>query len=60
MRPTQDREYSQVPGLFRLWDLQLLLNRTDDFQVHYAHQTEDGTPLFAVYRCRQDVGGAST
>lgn len=43
-------EFQQVPGLFRLWDLQFVLNKTDDFQVHYAHQTEDGTPLFAVYR----------
>ena len=45
--------FLQMPGLFRLWDLQFVLNRTDDFQVHYVEQTEAGTPLFAIYRRAQ-------
>ncbi|MEZ5913465.1 MAG: hypothetical protein R3D84_15615 [Paracoccaceae bacterium] len=44
-------DYRQMPGLFRLWDLQQVLNRYDEFQVHYAGQTDDGIALFAVYRC---------
>ena len=45
-----DAEYRQIPGLYRLWDLQFVFNRRDDYQVHYVEQTADGTALFAVYR----------
>ena len=50
MTQSYDAEYRQVPGLFRLWDLQFVFNRRDDYQVHYVEQTADGTALFAVYR----------
>lgn len=50
MPTSESQDYRQVPGLFRLWDLQFVLNRNDDFQVHYAEQTSAGAPLFAVYR----------
>ena len=43
-------DFLRVPGLYRLWDLQLVINATDEFQVHYAEMSEDGTPLFALYR----------
>lgn len=43
-------DFKQVPGLYRLWDLQFLLNREDIFQVSYVEQTADGTALFAVWR----------
>lgn len=56
MATTEPQDYRQVPGLFRLWDLQFVLNRNDDFQVHYAEQTEAGLPLFAVYRRRSSAG----
>lgn len=42
--------FLRVPGLYRLWDLQFLINRTDDYQIHYIELTEGGTPLFALYR----------
>lgn len=42
--------FSRLPGLFRAWDLQFLINQTDDYQVHYVEMTEGGTPLFALYR----------
>ena len=54
--------FCRVPGLYRLWDLQFVIGREDDYQVHYAELTGDGAPLFAVYRravrgiCR-DAGG---
>lgn len=50
MTQSCDAGYRQVPGLFRLWDLQFVFNRSDDYQVHYVEQTADGTALFAVYR----------
>ncbi|MBL6425914.1 MAG: hypothetical protein HOY44_00150 [Maritimibacter sp.] len=50
-------QYRQIPGLFRLWDLQFVFNREDDYQVHYVEQTDAGTPLFAVYRKVDAVPG---
>ena len=46
----EQTEYHRLPGLYRLWDLPLVIGREDDYQVHYAELTEDGAPLFAVYR----------
>ncbi|WP_272010888.1 hypothetical protein [Roseovarius sp. ZX-A-9] len=53
MKQSCDAEYRQIPGLFRLWDLQFVFNRSDDYQVHYVEQTTDGAALFAVYRREQ-------
>ena len=50
--------FSRLPGLFRAWDLQFLINRTDDYQVHYVEMTEGGTPLFALYRREPSANGA--
>lgn len=50
MPQAETEMYRKVPGLFRVWDLQFVLNRNDDFQIHYAEQTSAGAPLFAVYR----------
>lgn len=60
MPNTEKDDYNQLPGLYRLWDLQLIFNRTDEFQIFYVDQTEEGTPLFAVFR-RQgpDMGRAA-
>lgn len=46
----EENDYRQVPGLNRLWDLQFVLDRHGDWQVHYVETTEDGAPLFAVFR----------
>lgn len=54
-----DTSFSRLPGLFRAWDLQFLINPTDDYQVHYVEMTEGGTPLFAVYRREPDAVEAS-
>ena len=42
--------FARMSGRFRLWDVQLILQGGDDYQVEYASLTEDGTPLFVVYR----------
>lgn len=46
----EDEDYRRMPGLFRLWDIQFVIERDDDWRIQYASLTEDGTPLFAVYR----------
>ena len=37
-------------GLLRISDLQRVLRGGDDYQVEYCRLTEDGTPLFSLYR----------
>ncbi|QFT96064.1 hypothetical protein FIU85_01990 [Roseovarius sp. THAF8] len=51
---TEDQAYQRIPGLYRLWDLPFVIDRRDDYQVHYVEPTEEGTPLFAIYRASRD------
>lgn len=44
-----DENYSRLPGLFRVWDIQTLLSEVGDYRIHFAEPTRDGTPLYAVY-----------
>lgn len=60
METFEDADFIRVPGLYRLWDLQFVLTRTDDYQVHYVETTATGTPLFAVYRRKPGVSEAGT
>lgn len=53
-----DANYRRMPGLYRLWDLPMVLQREGDWHIHYAELTEDGTPLFALYQRVRDVTGA--
>lgn len=43
-------QFARMPGLYRLWDIQFILCGGDEYRIHFAELTEDGTPLFAVYR----------
>lgn len=43
-------DYTRIPGLYRLWDLQFVLSPGADYEVQYAEMTGDGTPLFMVFR----------
>jgi hypothetical protein len=50
-KPTdRDEEFLRLPGLFRRWELQDVVQAGPDFHFEEAGATEDGTPLFAVYR----------
>lgn len=55
-RVADEHDYRRVPGLYRVWDLQFLLQRDADYRIDYAEQTEDGTPLFAVYTVVAQAG----
>lgn len=46
-------DFDRLPGLYRVWDLQAVLCAERDYRIHYAEQTRDGTPLFAVYARRE-------
>ena len=42
-------EFVRLPGLFRRWELEEVLEVGTDFHLEEAGQTTDGTQLIAVY-----------
>ena len=48
--PTDDDEFIRLPGLFRRWEIEQVVNPGADFHLEEAGDASDGTPLFAVYR----------
>lgn len=49
LEPDSD-EFLRLPGLFRRWELEQVLEPGFDFHIEEAGEASDGTPLFAVYR----------
>lgn len=45
-------EMERVPGLFRGWELPLILLAGADYRLEAAGALDDGAPLLAVYRRR--------
>lgn len=43
-------EFLRLPGLFRRWEIEQVLEPGMDFHIEEAGTASDGTPLFAVYR----------
>ncbi len=43
-------EFVRLPGLYRRWELEQVLEPGLDFHLEEAGEASDGTPLFAVYR----------
>jgi hypothetical protein len=48
--PTDDDDFVRLPGLFRRWELEQVVDPGADFHLEDAGEASDGTPLFAVYR----------
>ncbi|WP_225888675.1 hypothetical protein [Myxococcus xanthus] len=46
----QANDYVRLPGLFRRWEIQHVVDTDADFNIEAAGSTEDGTELFSVYR----------
>ncbi|XXF79761.1 hypothetical protein P2318_08370 [Myxococcaceae bacterium GXIMD 01537] len=46
----QANDYVRLPGLFRRWEIQHVVDTEADFNIEAAGCTEDGTELFSVYR----------
>ena len=47
--PTDD-DFVRLPGLFRRWEIEQVIDAGADFHLEEAGEASDGTPLFAVYR----------
>jgi hypothetical protein len=46
---TVSEEFLRLPGLFRRWELEQVIEGSDEFHISAAGETEDGTELFTVY-----------
>ena len=49
-RPSEDADFVRLPGLFRRWEIEQVVDPGADFHLEEAGDASDGTPLFAVYR----------
>jgi len=47
-------QFIRLPGLFRRWEIEQVIEPGMDFHLEEAGATSDGTPLFAVYRREPD------
>lgn len=47
---TDSDEFVRLPGLFRRWEFEQVLEPGSDFHVEPAGRASDGTALFAMYR----------
>ena len=46
--------FERLPGLFRRWEVQQVLEAQHEFHIEGAGTATDGTQLFAVYRRRHN------
>jgi hypothetical protein len=46
---TTDDEFIRLPGLFRRWEIERVIEPGKDFHFEDAGEASDGTPLLAVY-----------
>ena len=49
---TASENFLRLPGLFRRWELEQVIEGSDEFHITAAGATEDGAELFTVY-CRE-------
>lgn len=50
------RELHRIPGLYRRFELALVLEPGTDYRIEDAGETSDGCPLVAVYHCTAGSG----
>lgn len=46
---SESDEFLRLPGLFRRWEFEQVINGSAEFHIEAAGATEDGTALFAIY-----------
>ena len=51
---TRPDAFERLPGLYRRWEVQQVLEARHDFHIEGAGTATDGTELFAVYRRRHN------
>jgi hypothetical protein len=46
----ETRSFVRVPGLFRKWEIEQVVEPGSDLHVEAAGEAEDGTPLYVIYK----------
>lgn len=46
----EDDDFVRLPGLFRRWEIEQVVDPDAELHIEGAGSTSDGTDLFAVYR----------
>ena len=59
-RPSDDEDFVRLPGLFRRWEIEQVVDPGADFHLEEAGDASDGTPLFAVYRRERTTPNCNT
>jgi hypothetical protein len=57
---TESDDYLRLPGLFRRWEFEQVIDGGGEFHIEAAGATEDGTALFAVYHRERPLAPGST
>jgi hypothetical protein len=52
-------QFLRLPGLFRRWEFEQVIEGSGEFHIEAAGETDDGTTLFAVYCLEQPLGPES-
>jgi hypothetical protein len=47
---SEAEQFIRLPGLYRRWEFERVLEPGSDFHIEEAGDAADGTSLFAVYR----------
>jgi hypothetical protein len=50
-------DFVRLPGLFRRWEVEQVIEVGTDFHLEEAGTASDGTPLLAVYRREPATNG---
>lgn len=59
-RPSDDEDFVRLPGLFRRWEIEQVVDPGADFHLEEAGNASDGTPLLAVYRRERTTPNRNT
>jgi hypothetical protein len=46
---TRSESFLRLPGLFRRWELEQVIEGSDEFHISSSGTADDGSELFAVY-----------
>ncbi|WP_143058065.1 hypothetical protein [Loktanella fryxellensis] len=53
-----DDDYERMPGLFPAWDFGMVLEVGYSYRIENGGHTEDGQPLYVVFRSVQPAGAS--
>ena len=56
---TLSDDFVRLPGLFRRWEFEQIVEGSDEFHISAAGATEDGTELFIIYHRERPLVSAT-